>query len=101
MPSTPPAPLPAERPARRREVRTALSITLQLTRALPALLRLVRAGHEGDAAVIRSASREIATDILRASRDRSRDPHSRPLLYLQATLDVLSRPRLRTRSRAA
>lgn len=68
---------------------------------MPVLLRLVHAGYEGDAAEARAAAREMATDILRASRDRSRDRHPRPLLHLQAILDVLSRPRLREQAKAA
>lgn len=74
---------------------------LQLSRRHDALIRLVRAGHEGERGRMRTASIEIATDILRFARDRSRDPHLRPLLDLQRRTESMSKPRLRTRKKAA
>lgn len=74
---------------------------LQLTRCLPALLMLVRGAAEGRGAVVRAAARDLATDVLRAARDRSRDAHRRPLLDLQARTEPLTRPRRRTRRKAA
>jgi hypothetical protein len=74
---------------------------LQLTRCLPAVLTLVRAGHEGKQRAVRAASIEIATDILRCARDRSRDRHLRPLLDQQRRTDSLIKPRHRTRKKAA
>lgn len=74
---------------------------LQLTRCLPAVLTLVRAGHEGQPLRVRAASIEIATDILRCARDRSRDHHLRPLLDQQQRTDSLTKARRRTRKKAA
>jgi hypothetical protein len=73
---------------------------LQLSRCLPAVLTLVRAGHEGDPAAARGAAIEIATDVLRCSRDRSRDQHLRPLLDQQRRTDSLTKPRVRPRRAA-
>jgi hypothetical protein len=73
---------------------------LQLTRCLPAVLTLVRAGHEGDGFRARKASIDIATDILRCSRDRSRDPHQRPLVDQQRRTEPLTRVRRRRRKAA-
>ena len=73
----------------------------QLTRGLPALLMLVRGAFEGRDTVVRTAARDLATDVLRAARDRSRDAHPRPLLHLQARTEPLTRPRRRARKKAA
>jgi hypothetical protein len=89
-------------PARSRcsPVRTRFSILLQLNRCFPVLLSLVRAGYEGDLPAVRTASTELATDVLRCSRDRSRDRHLRPLLDQQRRTDSLTKPRLRTKKAA-
>lgn len=73
---------------------------LQLTRCIPAVLTLVRAGHEGDGSLVHVASVDIATDILRCSRDRSRDPHRRPLHDQQRRTQPLTKTRRRLRKAA-
>jgi hypothetical protein len=50
---------------------------------------------------VHAASIEIATDILRCARDRSRDRHLRPLLDQQRRADSLTKPRRRKRKKAA
>ena len=75
--------------------RTTFAITLQLARAIAALQALVRAGHCGDRLGVRRAARKVTVDILRGARDRSRDPHLRPLLAQQRRTTSLVNPRLR------
>jgi hypothetical protein len=74
---------------------------LQLSRCLPAVLTLVRAGREQQPQRVRAASIDIATDILRCARDRSRDRNLRPLLDQQQRTDSLTKPRRRSRKKAA
>jgi hypothetical protein len=50
---------------------------------------------------VHAASIEIATDILRCARDRSRDRHLRPLLDQQRRADSLTKPRRRKRKKVA
>lgn len=44
---------------------------------------LVRSAYCDEPAAARAAARRVATGILRGARDRSRDPHIRPLLDQQ------------------
>jgi hypothetical protein len=62
---------------------------------------LVRAAHEGDARLVHRTALDLATDVLRASRDRSRDRHPRPLRHLQEIAEPLTQPRRRVRRKAA
>lgn len=52
---------------------------LQLGRAFPLLLTLVRTGFDGDRGAARRAATAIAVAILHGARDRSREPHLRTL----------------------
>jgi hypothetical protein len=82
--------------------RTLFAGCLQLGRAHADLVDLVRAGYEvcpGDAM---DAATLTARAILRGARDRSRDPHLRPLFDHQRRTQPLSSPRpARNRSKPA
>ena len=76
-------------------VRTAFSITLQLGRCCPALVVLVRSAYCDDPAAARAAAGRVAAGILRGARDRSRDPHIRPLLDQQLRTEPMTDVRKR------
>jgi hypothetical protein len=56
---------------------------LQLGRALPALLALVRAAHVGDELGVRRAGLALANALLLGARDRSRERRQRSVLDQQ------------------
>ncbi len=74
-------------------MRTLFAIALQLGRAFPQLITLVRAGFEGASAAARRASVAIAVAILRGARDRRRDRGPRTLHDQQQRTEPLTRPR--------
>jgi len=64
-------------------------------RCRAALIALVRSGYLGEPAAARAAATRVATGILRGARDRSRDPHIRPVLDQQQRTEPLTRVRKR------
>lgn len=59
--------------------RTRFAVNLQLGRSFSSIALLVRYGYEGNIASVHAEARLISSAILSGARDRSRDPHLRPL----------------------
>lgn len=86
-------PLPPEQLPEPPPTRTQFAVNLQLGRSFCSLALLVRYGYEGHADGARAEARLIASAIFHGARDRSRDPHLRPLRDQQRRSEPLHKKR--------
>src|SRR5437773_2164702 len=81
---SPPPPPPPPPPPSRRAPRTRLAVGLQLGRMFPPHLTRRSQQSPGDREGARRSAEAIAHTVLDGARERSGDPHRRPLLDQQA-----------------